>query len=164
MPINKVIYDEKTLIDISNSTVSPDNMLEGTVAYSASGDKIYGLMQGIRLEDPVDAEATQQIRDVYSTTERKIGTWIDGKPIYRKVFTGLDICKKANAWTGTGVFIQNGDTLVNGRVLRKDSEKSAVGSYIATAINVNTKEILYFGTMTFASANMLIAEYTKTTD
>ena len=117
-------------------------MLEGTVAYSASGDKIYGLMQGIRLEDPVDAEATQQIRDVYSTTERIIGTWIDGKPIYRKVFT----------------------TLVNCRVLRKDLEKSAVGSYIATAINVDTKEILYFGTMSFASANILIAEYTKTTD
>ena len=57
MPINKVIYDEKTLIDISDSTVSTDNMLEGKVAYSASGDKIYGLMQGIRLEDPVDAES-----------------------------------------------------------------------------------------------------------
>lgn len=164
MPINKVIYDEKTLIDISDSTVSADNMLEGTVAYSASGDKIYGLMQGIRLEDPVDTEATQQIRDVYSTTEQIMGTWIDGKPIYRKVFTGLDICEKMNAWTGTGVFIQNGDTLVNCRVLRKDLEKSAVGSYIATAINVDTKEILYFGTMSFASANILIAEYTKTTD
>lgn len=164
MPINKVIYDEKTLIDISDSTVSIDNMLEGTVAYSASGDKIYGLMQGIRLEDPADAEVAQQIRDVYLTTERIIGTWIDGKPIYRKVFTGLDICKKMNAWTGTGVFIQNGDTLVNCRVLRKDLEKSAVGSYIATAINVDTKEIQYFGTMSFASANILIAEYTKTTD
>ena len=25
--------------------------------------------------------------DVYSTTETRIGTWIDGKPLYRKVFT-----------------------------------------------------------------------------
>lgn len=24
----------------------------------------------------------------YSTQERRIGTWIDGKPVYRKVFTG----------------------------------------------------------------------------
>ena len=36
----------------------------------------------------------------YSTTETKIGTWIDGKPIYRRVFTGrgrnVDIVKINN--------------------------------------------------------------------
>lgn len=26
-------------------------------------------------------------REVYSTTEQRIGTWIDGKPLYRRVFT-----------------------------------------------------------------------------
>ena len=29
--------------------------------------------------------------EVYSEEERRIGTWIDGKPIYRKVVTGLDV-------------------------------------------------------------------------
>lgn len=34
-------------------------------------------------------------RDVYSTTEQVIGQWIDGKPIYRRVFTGT-ITNSAN--------------------------------------------------------------------
>lgn len=29
-------------------------------------------------------------KTVYSTTEKAIGTWIDGKTIYRKVFTGTN--------------------------------------------------------------------------
>lgn len=36
--------------------------------------------------------------NVYSTVETRIGTWIDGKPLYRKVFTG-DGPTSANVWT-----------------------------------------------------------------
>lgn len=36
--------------------------------------------------------------DVYSTEETRIGTWIDGKPLYRKAFTG-DGPTSVNVWT-----------------------------------------------------------------
>lgn len=37
--------------------------------------------------------AIQQLKDLntYSTEEVRIGTWIDGKPLYRKVFTGTKV-------------------------------------------------------------------------
>lgn len=30
----------------------------------------------------------EQAQDVYSTEEKRIGTWVDGKPLYRKVYIG----------------------------------------------------------------------------
>lgn len=42
MAINRVDYGEDTLIDISDSTVTPDKLLRGTVAYDKNGNRIVG--------------------------------------------------------------------------------------------------------------------------
>lgn len=42
MSINKVIYNGKTLIDISDSTVTDDNIEEGLIAYSGDGKRVVG--------------------------------------------------------------------------------------------------------------------------
>ncbi len=42
MAVNKVVYGGQSIIDISNSTVTADKMLEGTAAYDAKGEKIMG--------------------------------------------------------------------------------------------------------------------------
>ena len=49
MSINKVIYNGKTLIDISDSTVTGDNIEEGLVAYSGDGRRVVGTK--MNLED-----------------------------------------------------------------------------------------------------------------
>lgn len=49
MSINKVIYDGKTLIDISDSTVTSDNLDEGLIAYSSDGKRVVGTK--MNLED-----------------------------------------------------------------------------------------------------------------
>lgn len=49
MSINKVIYDGKTLIDISDSTVTSDNLDEGLIAYSSDGNRVVGTK--MNLED-----------------------------------------------------------------------------------------------------------------
>lgn len=49
MSINKVIYDGKTLIDISDSTVTSDNLDEGLIAYSSDGRRVVGTK--MNLED-----------------------------------------------------------------------------------------------------------------
>lgn len=36
--------------------------------------------------------------DIYSTEETVVGTWIDGKPIYRKVWSGLSVTIPTNSW------------------------------------------------------------------
>lgn len=49
MSINKVIYNKKTLIDISDSTVTADNIEEGLIAYSGDGKRVVGTK--MNLED-----------------------------------------------------------------------------------------------------------------
>ena len=44
MPVNKVIYDGKTLIDISGSTVSQETIKKGKTAFNSAGVKIIGSM------------------------------------------------------------------------------------------------------------------------
>lgn len=45
MAVNKVILGERTLIDISDSTVTPETLLGGETAYNAAGEKITGTME-----------------------------------------------------------------------------------------------------------------------
>lgn len=42
MAVNKVVYDGRTIIDISDSTVTPETLKEGVTAYSKDGEKITG--------------------------------------------------------------------------------------------------------------------------
>lgn len=47
MSVNKVEFSGETLIDISDSTVTADSLLEGTIAYGADGSKIEGILQAM---------------------------------------------------------------------------------------------------------------------
>lgn len=42
MAVNKVVYGTTVLIDISDSTVTPETLAEGVVAYNAKGERIVG--------------------------------------------------------------------------------------------------------------------------
>ena len=42
MAVNKVVFGGETLVDLTSDTVSPDTLLEGETAHSASGEKIVG--------------------------------------------------------------------------------------------------------------------------
>ena len=45
MAINKVIFCDRTLIDISDSTVAPETLAKDEIAYGANGEKIIGTME-----------------------------------------------------------------------------------------------------------------------
>lgn len=54
MAINKVVYDGRVLIDLTDSTVTPETLAEGVVAYNAKGERIVGTMKqgsGITITD-----------------------------------------------------------------------------------------------------------------
>lgn len=59
---NKVIYNGNTLIDISDSTVTADKLLQGYTAYAADGSKIIGTHT-----DEVTYNVTQQLTGVSSS-------------------------------------------------------------------------------------------------
>lgn len=46
LPVNKVIYDGNTLIDLSGDTVSPDKLMEGVTAHDKTGAQIVGTATG----------------------------------------------------------------------------------------------------------------------
>lgn len=112
--------------------------------------------------------------DIYSTEERRIGTWIDGKPIYRKVFSGttggVNVKKAIYDLSNLNI-----ETAVNlyGFVYRTDSFSAQVPFnsqqetwYIATFYEEVTKSIsTIVSHSVFANKEIVgTIEYTKTAD
>lgn len=96
----------------------------------------------------------------YSTNEKVIGKWIDGKPIYQKTWTGLDIQTAYNVWTNI-VAISNLDKLVSCSCLTSNNviptglEFFYNDGYlkVESSISINLRKI-----------SILTVQYTKTTD
>ena len=92
----------------------------------------------------------------YSTTETPIGTWIDGKPIYR-IYASFPVCElKQNEWNIINLLSITGiDEVINARAKR--SEDNAIiplaARSIGTSIEVNPS--------TNFGISKLILEYTK---
>ena len=122
-----------------------------------------------------------QTEDVYSTDEQKVGTWINGKPFYRKVisflFSELEI--PSSGFPGIYNFnIPNieellpftvGSLYANNTRLMFSSFPCVVPSSIyqpgCTGTLIDTNKILvYFGSETELTNGVFIIYYTKTTD
>ncbi|MBR4260697.1 MAG: hypothetical protein IKQ33_01935 [Clostridia bacterium] len=111
-----------------------------------------------------------KLSDIFndSTNEVKIGKWIDGKEMYRKVYTCVINGKNANIDTGLqNIFlinatfrISNGATIFDACTYRWDYNDASLKCYVAN------------GKISFESSGMdrtgytliAILEYTKTTD
>lgn len=102
--------------------------------------------------------------EYYSTDERCVGTWTNGKPLYQKTYTGLSISLGTNSWTTlTGVTITNGEDLV---------KAECYGEYTEQYLLNCTKVHLDSGTGTVEVRNIeasttltaITLTYTKTTD
>ena len=50
--VNKVIYGNQTLIDLSNDTITADKILAGYTAHNASGASITGTCAGVQIPVP----------------------------------------------------------------------------------------------------------------
>lgn len=51
MAINKVVYDGNVLVDLTDSTVTSDKMLEGVTTYDAKGNRITGSLKRVQAFD-----------------------------------------------------------------------------------------------------------------
>lgn len=111
-----------------------------------------------------EIEIINQGEETYSTTEQVIGTWYDGKPLYRQA--GEKAVDK-NTTILYGISNYNFKR-VTGWIIRDDGFENQVGVYTgandhATIYRSADKQTLSFassykGTLTY------ILEYTKTTD
>lgn len=107
--------------------------------------------------------------DLYSTDEKLIGRWIDGKPLYQKTFSGLNF----NVTSGMGwatavsdVSDLNIEMLVGGGVM-VDPPSGSAGPYFMQALY--TKVVPSSGALQVfcqgsGHASSITIQYTKTTD
>lgn len=119
--------------------------------------KIYGVKSD---------SSSQSNENIYSTEETVVGKWIDGKTIYRKVFTG----NISESNTTTNYDFSNVDTIIKPDTVKLNNEivpiqyMNNAGYWINWYIGIDKKlhlvcEKFYVG----ATFNLTI-EYTKTTD
>ena len=109
---------------------------------------------------PTSKAVYDKTLDEYSTTEQVIGTWIDGKPIYRQVFEN-EGTMVTNQW-GRGIpgNVYNVDTLVNGYFIDKPSK----AVWEDTNVKIDENTIKYFSANWSHAYSHVVIEYTKTTD
>ena len=97
----------------------------------------------------------------YSTREQIVGCWINGKPIYRKVLTGLSVSTKANNWNEVNTGILNMDYPISLTCMRKNVKQIYAGLRFGVA---NTTGKITFLINDTDTVEGFILEYTKTTD
>ena len=107
--------------------------------------------------------------EFYSTNEVKTNkVWIDGKPIYRKVYDGLSISTMSgNTFVSTNIQSPNVDTLINSILLGSNSVSYYSRFHFSSAnvtINNNTGNLDVWTGSNGGTVKQIILEYTKTTD
>lgn len=111
----------------------------------------------------------------YSATEQVIGTWIDGKPIYRKIFLKqYDTLTSITSGTmiyGTDYDLKDLDTLVDSRVMstgnsyiNQEHSLFSMARYCNNSTHKETYCICFSANYDKVSRLYAIFEYTKTTD
>ena len=94
----------------------------------------------------------------YSTEETLTGgTWIDGKPIYRKVLTGLHYSLTGASWNATNIDMTGIETLVN--IIPFNTGRAQTGFY--TSIMNNKLQVYVTSNADWGWNGPLVLEYTK---
>lgn len=83
MPVNKVVYHKKTLIDLTSDTVTADTLFKGCTAHRADGTIITGTMFENYPDEQCFYDTLQDLDG--NRIEDISGSEIKGKTVYRKV-------------------------------------------------------------------------------
>ena len=153
------IYNSSTLY---NGFLLRDGnlIIYDTNSSTTAADKNY--LNKVVIEYTKTTDSPISNNNTYSTDEILTGkTWIDGKPIYRKVFTGVDAHLTYNTWCDTNKYLYNVDTLIDGMFI--DSDTHYLQSYMGFNLNLDRIRVLNSRntTLDFTGATIIL-EYTKT--
>lgn len=119
-------------------------------------------------ESNVDTYSCDYINglETYSTDETRVGTWIDGKPIYRKVINFGKLPN--NNVKNVNHNIENMETIIDLHGVFKDSTYQikipSGGDYNSAIRATNTQIGISTPQNLTAFSGYIILEYTKTTD
>ena len=105
-----------------------------------------------------------QLAHHYSTSEKIVGTWIDGSTVYERTWTGLNVTPAYNSWTYLGITISNSVELIDWKALYKpqsDNVMNLSGTGIEIRIYQNTVQAEYNQNANVRPINILTLQYTK---
>ena len=104
----------------------------------------------------------------YSTEEQVVGTWIDGKNIYRKCFDlGVDtyFLETLNKWTTIyNTNIINSDKLISHKFISDEGMIRDIGDNLLKLDSNGNLQIWCYEKREYSVVRYIILEYTKTTD
>ena len=149
------------------STTNPSNVVDNTKNIPV---KIYGYKISGKYPSSVDQTSAQN--NIFSYEETRIGTWVDGKPLYRKILVG-ELADKTERQYDTGV--QNIDVgyvnIGNSFLINQNTENVVYFSFCNPSNIDNVwfnSEINKVSVRSFTNLSIYTAficfEYTKTTD
>lgn len=99
----------------------------------------------------------------YSTSEKVIGTWINGKPIYERVIDFTEFQGSTNQWITTPVNIPNGEYVVSCGFAQHPSLSSNFLYWVFCRFDSSGNLQAWFNGSTYYYARCKI-QYTKSTD
>lgn len=103
----------------------------------------------------------------YSTTEQRIGTWIDGSPVYERTFTGLSTNTNGTSWvTIPEIDISEWGEIIDTKIYRNMNNKYAALpiAEFGKISSSNNIAITVVSSVFNSTITMAICRYTKTTD
>lgn len=124
----------------------------------SSGTKI----ASVTVDDETTDLYAPATETAYSTTERKIGTWIDNSDVYEKTLS-LDeaVTLASNAWTSTGVKSGEVDQLLNAKAYNYN-DKAVIPVFATSKGGSDDDEIALIQTRNQNVAiNAVTIQYTK---
>lgn len=110
MAVNKVIYNEETLIDLTEDTVSESSLLSGVSAHSANGEAIVGTLA------PVQETA---IAETYSTSDTyAAGDYVMQDGLLYRCITAITTAEDwtAEHWEGVQVVTLTPTAITNDEI------------------------------------------------
>lgn len=136
MSFNKVIYGNKTLIDLTTDTVTEESLLEGYTAHKADGSVIIGKFKGGSATAEIDQILTSGLTDGYKYL------FDDGTIISDSQTKGLKLTKTfSNDFSVCTTVLTNQDGVELGRTEKRYSDDYQV---ITTIDHIGRKLVKTF--------------------
>lgn len=169
----KIMFEDKVALNENPSIadinkVTAGNMNEIKTVVNGIDDTLDNIVSNTSGTAQNKAYSQEYINNLnaYSTTEKRVGTWIDGKPIYRKSYQYEKTTIQNNIFIDT---ISNLDVIVNCQtyLVRSDGYKSINNFYASSSdmatVYVNPNNIIEFAAP-FIGTLYVTLEYTKSDD
>ena len=103
--------------------------------------------------------------DKYSTDEIIVGTWVDGKPIYRKYVTSILFTQSQQSWINAlDISSYHIDTITHCTFYSSGNQNQGLTPQSSLLTQINGNYLQVYSNIVFEGFKSCLLEYTKTTD